>query len=80
LIASYTPCRRTKALLPENTWRNLTVEKEQIENEIDALEKKIETLRASKPAHDVTGVHTMELLELEDELQSKKKRLQETKA
>ncbi len=56
------------------------MDKEQIEKEIDTLEKKIETLRASKPAHDVTGVHTMELLELEDELQSKKKRLQETKA
>ena len=52
------------------------MDKEQIKDEIDALEKKIEKLRASKPAHDVTGVHTMELLELEDELQAKKKRLQ----
>ena len=55
------------------------MDKEQIKEEIDALEKKIETLRASKPAHDVTGVHTMELLELEDKLQAKKKRLQETR-
>ena len=51
------------------------MDKEQIEKEIETLEKKIETLRVSKPAHDVTGIHTMELLELEDELQAKKKRL-----
>lgn len=55
------------------------MDKEQIEKEIDTLEKKIETLRASKPAHDVTGVHTMELLELEDELQAKKKNFQQVK-
>ena len=55
------------------------MDKEQIGKEIDTLEKKIETLRASKPAHDVTGAFVMELLELEDELQAKKKRLQETK-
>ena len=51
-----------------------------IEEAISVLEEKIEKLRASKPVHDVTGAHAMELLEREDELQSKKKRLQETKA
>ena len=56
------------------------MDKEQIDEEIDALDKKIEKLRSSKPAHDVTGAFVMELLELEDELQAKKKRLQETKA
>ncbi len=56
------------------------MDKEQIEKEIDALEKKIEKLRASKPAHDFTGVYEMELLELEDELQAKKRQLQEEKA
>ena len=57
-------------------WRKLTVDKEQIKEEIDALEKKIEKLMASKPAHDFTGDYKMELLELEDELQAKKKRFQ----
>ena len=52
----------------------------QIEKEIDVLEKTIEKLRASKPAHDVTGTFDMELLELEDELQAKRKKLQETGA
>ncbi len=56
------------------------MDKEQTKEEIDALEEKIEKLKASKPAHDFTGAYKMELLELEDELQSKKKRLQETKA
>ncbi len=55
------------------------MDKEVAEKEIDTLEKKIEKLRASKPAHDFTGVYDMELLELEDELQAKKRRLQEEK-
>jgi len=50
------------------------------EEEISVLEEKIEKLRASKPAHDVTGAYDMELLELEDELQAKKKRLREVRA
>ena len=53
--------------------------KEQIEKEIDTLEEKIEKLKASKPAHDSTGAYVMGLLELEDELQAKKKKLQEPK-
>ncbi len=56
------------------------MDKKEIKEEISTLEEKIEKLRASKPAHDFTGVYEMELLELEDELQAKKKRLQETKA
>ena len=49
------------------------------EEEIIALEEKIDKLRASKPAHDATGVYVMGLLELEDELQAKKKSLQQVK-
>ena len=55
------------------------MDRKAIEEQIIALEEKIKNLRASKPAHDVTGAYNMELLELEDELQAKKKRLQETK-
>ena len=56
------------------------MDKRAIEEEISTLEEKIEKLRASKPAHDFSGTYVMELLELEDDLQGKKKRLQETKA
>ena len=55
------------------------MDREVAEKEIDVLEKKIEKLRASKPAHDFTGAYKMELLELEDKLQAKKKGLQEEK-
>ena len=55
------------------------MDRKAIEEEISALETTIETLRASKPAHDVTGAYVMELLELEDELQAKKKNLQQVK-
>ena len=54
--------------------------RKEIEEKIGELAKKIEKLRASKPAHDVTGAYKMELLELEDELQAKKRQLQEEKA
>lgn len=56
------------------------MDKEQAEKEISTLEEKIEKLRASKPAHDVTGAYVMELLELEDDLQAKKKNLQQVRA
>ena len=56
------------------------MDREEIEKEISVLEEKIEKLRASKPAHDFTGAYKMELLELEDEVQARKKRLQEAKA
>ena len=55
------------------------MDRKEIEEEINILKKKIEKLRASKPAHDFTGAYKMELLELEDELQAKKKGLQEEK-
>jgi len=44
-------------------------------DEIRELEKRIEELRASRPAHDRTGTHGMELLQLEDELADKRKAL-----
>jgi hypothetical protein len=42
------------------------------EDEIRELERQIEELRASKPAHDTTGAHDMKLLLLEDELDEKR--------
>jgi len=45
------------------------------EDEIRKLEKRIEELRASRPAHDTTGAHGMELLLLEDELDDRRKAL-----
>ena len=44
-----------------------------IEDEIRELERQIEELRASRPAHDTTGAHDMQLLQLEDELDDKRK-------
>ena len=46
-----------------------------LDDEIRELEKRIEELRASRPAHDRTGTHGMELLQLEDELADKRKAL-----
>ena len=39
------------------------------------LEKKLIETKASKPAHDTTGFHTMRLLEIEDELGEKRDQL-----
>jgi len=44
-----------------------------LDEEIRELEKQIETLKASKPAHDFTGTHEAQLLELEDELDEKRR-------
>lgn len=46
-----------------------------LENQIRELERRLEELRASKPAHDTTGGHDMQLLQLEDELADKRKAL-----
>ena len=46
-----------------------------LEDEIQDLEERIEALRASKPAHDTTGAHDMQLLQLEDELYDIRKAL-----
>lgn len=46
-----------------------------LEAEIRELERQIEQLRASAPAHDTTGAHDMTLLVLEDELHDKRKAL-----
>jgi len=39
-----------------------------LDEDIRELERRIEELRASRPAHDTTGAHDMKLLQLEDEL------------
>ena len=44
-----------------------------LDEEIRDLEKRIEALKASKPAHDFTGTHEAQLLELEDKLDEKRK-------
>ena len=44
-----------------------------LDAEIRDLERRIEALKASKPAHDFTGTFEMQLLELEDELDEKRK-------
>ena len=44
-----------------------------LEGQIRELERRIEELRASRPAHDFTGAHQMQLFELEEELDEKKK-------
>ena len=44
-----------------------------LDDEIRDLEKRIEALKASKPAHDFTGTYEMQLLELEDELDEKRR-------
>ena len=46
-----------------------------MEDEIRELERRIAELRASRPAHDTTGAHDMRLLQLEDELDDKRKAL-----
>jgi hypothetical protein len=43
-----------------------------LKDEIRELERRIEELTASKPAHDTTGAHDMELLRLQDELDDKR--------
>jgi len=45
------------------------------DDDIRELEKRIEELRASRPAHDTTGAHDMQLLQLEDELCDKRNAL-----
>ena len=44
-----------------------------LDGEIRDLEKRIEALKISKPAHDFTGAYEIRLLELEDELDEKRK-------
>jgi hypothetical protein len=44
-----------------------------LDEAIRHLERQIETLKASKPAHDFTGAYERQLLELEDELDEKRK-------
>ena len=46
-----------------------------LEDQIRELERRLEELRASKPAHDTTGAHDMQLLQLDDELADKRKAL-----
>ncbi len=46
-----------------------------LQEEIRVLESKIEEMKASKPSHDFTGAYGMRFLELEEELDAKKKAL-----
>ncbi|MFW6164008.1 MAG: hypothetical protein ACODAJ_14675 [Planctomycetota bacterium] len=48
---------------------------DKLETEIRELERQIEELRASAPAHDTTGAHDRQLLVLEDELDDKRNAL-----
>ncbi len=47
-----------------------------LEEEMRALEKRIGEMKATMPAHESTGAHTMKLLNLEDELDEKRRALQ----
>jgi len=51
----------------------------QLEEEIKTLEEKIEEMKASKPSHDFTGTYGMRLFELEEELDVKRKALENSK-
>jgi len=44
-----------------------------LDEEIRDLEERIEALKASKPAHAFTSTHEMQLLELDEELDEKRK-------
>ena len=48
-----------------------------LDDEIRELEQQFETLKASKPAHDTMGLHEQRLLELEDELDEKRREKKE---
>lgn len=47
----------------------------QLKEEIAELQKRIEDLKATKPAHDKTGLYEMRILQLEEGLDEKKKKL-----
>jgi len=51
------------------------VEEKELEKEIAAMADRIERLRSSKPAHDFTGSYEMELLQLEEQLDEKREKL-----
>ena len=53
---------------------------ELLRREIKELERKLEEAKASKPAHDSTGLHSMRLLEIEDELGEKRRLLRNARA
>jgi len=48
---------------------------EQLKQEIEELERKLEDMKATMPAHESSGAHAMEVLALEDELDEKAKAL-----
>ena len=50
---------------------------EQLNQEIEELERKLENMKATMPAHESSGSHAMTILELEDELDEKRKALQD---
>ena len=50
---------------------------EKLEREIDELEKELDKMKAAMPAHESSGLHAMRIVELEDELDERKKALQD---
>jgi len=51
------------------------MDKREIEQQIELLERRLAEAKAAKPAHDTTGVYQAALLELEDELAEKRQAL-----
>ena len=49
--------------------------KAQLEDEIKELEKHLEKLKESKPVHDTTGAYAQKVLELQDDIDDKRKAL-----
>ena len=55
--------------------QTVIMNKTSIEQEIASLEERLAEAKASKPAHDTTGVYEAILLEIEDELAEKRQAL-----
>ena len=55
----------------------IMMNKAQIEQEIALLESRLAEAKASKPAHDTTGAYEAKLLEIEDELDERRRALGE---
>lgn len=53
----------------------LMTSKAQVEQEIASLEERLAKTKASKPAHDTTGAYQATVLEIEDELDEKRRAL-----
>jgi len=47
----------------------------QLKQEIEELERRLNDMKATMPAHESSGSHAMEVLDIEDELDEKAKAL-----